>query len=78
MKKNSVMILHSLCWAIAILLLAGWLQRNAMQHSWLFFAVGAWFCSHSLVQYGFCRRRQLQASDQNPEIQSQSCKLFQQ
>lgn len=73
MKASLFMILHSVLWAAAILLLAWWLKHNSIQSSWLFCAVALWCCSHSLLQYGFCRRRPkgVDASDQ-----SYQCKLL--
>ena len=61
MKKTSMMFMHSVLWAIAMLLLAWWFKEDAIQSSWLFCAVALWCCSHMLLQYGFCRRRQADA-----------------
>ena len=65
MKKTSVILVHSVIWAVAILLLAAWLKENAIQNAWLFCAVALWCCSHTLLQYGVCKRRQTDADDLN-------------
>ena len=73
MKTSLFMLLHSMFWAAALLLLAWWLKHNDTQSSWLFCAVALWCCSHSLLQYGFCRRR-LEGVDASN--QSAQCKLL--
>ncbi|OBP17124.1 hypothetical protein A5320_20810 [Rheinheimera sp. SA_1] len=72
MKKTSAMLLHSLLWAAAMLLLAWWFKEDAIQSSWLFCAVALWCCSHNLLQYGFCKRRQ---ADVDALDNSRQCKL---
>ncbi|MAD77693.1 MAG: hypothetical protein CML20_23500 [Rheinheimera sp.] len=70
MKKPPVIVLHSLFWA-AIILLFAWVFRDAGQSgSWLFCAVALWCCSHSLLQYGVCRRKPCcnLVSDSNKDV----------
>lgn len=65
MKKTTMILIHSLLWAAAMLLLAWWFKQRSIENSWLLYAVALWWCSHSLLQYGFCKRRQAEvdASD---------------
>ena len=68
MKKTSVMLIHSVLWAVAILLLALWLKESASHSPWLFCAVALWCYSHTLLQYGGCKRRQRDADGlDNPD-----------
>jgi len=56
MKYLNRTVIHSLCWAVAMLLAAYFFRDSDYVSKGLFIVLGLWFCSHNWVKNSQCRK----------------------